>query len=191
MLTRVSTKGEDRLTEGDAATDSNTKDFNVKNGLNEILINSDLDDNVPELVKIRLTSISCGTSDLLSRVRSEVKHAEAHPTSSPRTDFSSPPLDHRSYFGDDREAATKLKEKVLEIERPFKGHLIIPQKEKLRGLRAIGGLRQKEWEDLSELEAQEKWEDAPSSEKLAIDNIRDEWLKEKFYEFADRQARKF
>jgi hypothetical protein len=143
-------KQESRLTEGDAVTESK------KNIVHRaVFVKADQDTSVPMLEKIRLTS-SYEASVVLDRAH----RATAQYPKQPRRVVFNPPVDHRSHrtrihpSDAASEFCDELTKRLQEIERPYKGHPILPAPQ----------------------------ENHPSREKLMIDNIRNEWFKEKLEE---------
>jgi hypothetical protein len=136
--------------EGDATTDF---DRGAPEKHHDVVVKSDLDDDsVPKLLKIRLVSGSNGAKDSFERAQRAAKLAAQQPAQSRREVFNSP-VDHRSHRGRAKEGY-ELQLKVAEIERQIKGQPIRPP-------------------------APVPQENTPTSEKLTIDSIRNDWLREK------------
>jgi hypothetical protein len=147
-----SPRQETRL-ESDATTESKAKKVATPC---EIFVRADLDENVPETTKIRLSSgpRPSGASEVFDRAQRAAKLAAQHPAQ-PRRAVFNPPVNLRPYRGDDKKAADALEELVQRTEWKFKTR---------EGLGLVRPAPQ---------------ENTPSSERLEIDNIRNEWLKEK------------
>lgn len=164
---------EGEVQDGDATTDSNKDTPGVQY---DHVVRSDIDDDTPKLLKVRLASGSNGENELLERAHRAAEDAKAHPPQ-PRREVFNPPVDHRTTPS---KAALKLEEKVQETERSYIGHPIIPRLQRLKEQMAAWGAdsltpaEQREWAELNG----RKQDDVPSSETLTI-SIRNDWLKEK------------